>query len=718
MRIRPIRILALLIVGYAIALALRAEPPSDDSPATVPGPPQTGAQVLRDPAFRVAGVHYWQGNWNYNFWSNLRLAAVPEDLRRIRDLHFNAIVMTVPWGLFQPRADPVTYDDELYERLAWVIDEAWSAGLYTILRVGTPEHVPAGVFGSNYNVPHLYFDDAELTAYADLYRETAARLAGKPGVLFFFFSWEDVTAYLRIGQLGEAERIAYAKLTPGWTKHLRSRPLAEWNREWSTAYTSYDEIGVPPYGSLPFREFLRFADERLLEVVLPTVTASAKRGDPDVRLSYEVRIDGEPINHPDGEREYFGHELTWPLTDEIEVVSAYFNPYWGAPNQNDFITPSDALRNFRVLLRNLRRVVGDKRLFFDQFNFVDSTPAYRHNSRLENETEVATFLSRALPLLREQSLGYALWSLDAYEGNVLYNSRFEQGLERWQPMDGVDVGVGPDGEEHYAALPPHTSITQDVRAGWNPGVASPEVPYTLRLRARGAAGSALTVSFDPYGGSGGGATSRTIHPSEEWSVFTWEIPFAPGGRLTVSSTGDAKVEADDFSLFNHVQELALFDAEGQPVGQRDRVVARENARWLQRPPSRATSAATEKRESRRPENDGWLSKHASIPLSIPSGANAVELELYLPEIPAWKDGNEFEASMAGEPLGTFRVTAGASRVVVPLPPDGIAPGTQMLRLEFRRTFVPAEHEPASTDERSLACVLRAARAVSPGDESE
>jgi hypothetical protein len=717
--VRPPRaaILAVLILVLAIAvLVARSRSPRSAPP--LDAAPRTAADALLDPRFRIAGVHFWQGNWNYNFWSNLRTSRVRDDLRRIRSLGFNTIVLTVPWGTFQTDAYPPRYDGEAFDRLSLVLDEAWKEHLYVVLRVGTLEHIPRGIDGETFSAPYVFFDERELHAYADLFRETAKHLSRHPNLLFLFFSWEDLTAFLRIGQLGEGERVAYARRAPDWGRHLATRPLESWNREWGTSYESYEAIGIPPYGKIGFEEFLRFADDHLLNVVLPMIATAARSGSPDVRLSYEVRIDGEPIT-VDGKTRYVGHEITWPLRAGYPVTTAYFNPYWGAPNQGDTISPDDALRNFSTLLGRLHRATHDKPIFFDQLNFVDSTPAFRHNSRLAGEPEIADFLRRALPLIQQQSLGYALWSLDAYEGNVLENSRFERGTASWQssasaePTDGVAIRTDPLTRDHYVSLAPGASIAQSVRAGWNPGTATPDVPYTLRVRARSAAGGALEIRYQRPGALGAEPTTpTTIAPHAEWGAFQVQVPFSPECRVVFASTGSAPVDLDDVSLFNHVQESALFDPEGRPLGRRAEVVASANRRWSGAGDARGRSIAAAASPVAAPPgttDDGWLLADARIPLSIPASAKAIELDLYLPETPEWRGGNGFDASIEHGSLGSFDVPPGESRVVLPLDGSDVPRGDQILRLRFRRTVVPAEHDEHSADARPLASMLRSVR---------
>ena len=69
-----------------------------------PPPPPPADQALEIRGFRIAGVHYWQGNWNFNFWTNLGAVSAPSELTyfgrlqtdRIFQLLAREIVLSVP----------------------------------------------------------------------------------------------------------------------------------------------------------------------------------------------------------------------------------------------------------------------------------------------------------------------------------------------------------------------------------------------------------------------------------------------------------------------------------------------------------------------------------------------------------------------------------------------------------------------------------------------
>jgi hypothetical protein len=572
-------VLLVLVQGFA-GWTTTAPPRRDErtwSPSSAPLP--TAKDALATPDFRITAVHFWQGNWNYTFWSNLKPAQVASDLRRIHALGFNAIVLTIPWGEFQVDSRHRIYSEDRFAKLDRLLAAAADEQLFVVLRVGTLEHIPPDIAGaSSYSAPHLFFDDAQLAAYADLARETAQRTAAHANVLFLFFTWEDLMGFMNVPHEPEASRAAYARRVPAFTEHLRTQPIEHWNALWGTSYADVEAVGFPAYATAAYTELWRFADDRLVHHVLPTLATAAHAGDPAVRLSYEIRIDADPVE-VDGHVQGFDHTPTWDLPAGYDLVTTYFNPYWNALNQGDVIKPEIALRHFRRLLDEIAPHAKGRPIFLDQFNFVDSTPAFRNNSRLGSERAIAQFLQPALAELYRRALGYALWSLDRYEANVVYNSSFESGLDEWELLDGACGDVRDDAQrgERHLHLRPGCTVRQLVSAPWNPGAASPEVPYTVRLRVRGSGG---TMHFETEDGPSWKETAiRSFTASTEWTEVELTLPFAPRFRVGIVATSAGDLDVDDVTVFNHTQDAALCDTRGRPLGRRVQTVTGEVARW-------------------------------------------------------------------------------------------------------------------------------------------
>ncbi len=602
LRIRPtVRLLFLTIAvvgffgyqGQSLAETARVTPTVATAPTASPVGadavsgtlPSAGEQLSR-PQFRIKGVHYWQENWIYNAWSNLKPSRLAADFHEIRGLGFNTVIVTVPWGYFQPQAFPPIYSERAFDKLSRFVDKSAEHGLYVILRVATLERIPQDVEGESFNVRLLMFDQRLLTAYADLYRETAKRLRGKENVLFFFYSWEDMGAHFRIAHASEKFRLAWARANRPFGEYLGKRDISYWNDRWGTSYRSHEEIPLPRFGTRAYSDFLQFVDDRLLEVILPTVSRAAKAGSPAIRLGYEIRVDAEPI-WEQGENQpptWFDHQRTWNLIPEYDVIVAYFNPYWGAPNDGGYISAEKAVKNLKHLLNLIKSNTDGRPVFFDQFNFVDSTPAFQRNSRLDGEEEIADFLRLGLDQVLKRSKGYALWALREYEGNILYNSSFEDALDSWVGLtrdgDGPEIAWDPERREYYVSLPSGVGLVQKVDGTFNPGVHSPEVDFTFRISARTLVNGQMVLRLEKPTSSGQRTVlEERVNLSATWTKYSFAVPFSsPHLRLTIRSE-KGKIEIDDLSLFNHVQRAALYDIAGGQIGHRADVVKEMNELW-------------------------------------------------------------------------------------------------------------------------------------------
>ena len=683
-------------------------------------------QALALPGFRVARVHYWQGKWNFNFWTNLKASRIDDDFGRIRDHGFNTILLTVPWGYFQPRAFPPDYDDRAFEKLALLLDSAARHHLYVILRVGTLDELPAGIQGGRYRASSLLLEERELEAYSDLFRETARRTAAWKHVLFLFFSWEELSGHLFEAVRDVGSRLDYMKRTSAFRDYLAGRELSYWNERWQTHYQTVDEMPFPTYGSVAYGDFLKFADRQLMEMVLPRVAAAARRGAPRVRLSYEIRVDSEPVwsRGRDSEPDWFDHRTTWNLIPDYPIITAYFNPYWGAFNEGDVITPETAAERLTYMLDEMEERILGKPIFFDQLNFVDATPSFVLNSRLEGERDIGRFLELSLSTLKQRSLGYAVWAFRAYEADSLYNSSFEDGLRGWQTFEPDRARVSDDRVrgEKYLRLDPG-GVVQQV-SNLHP---EDEDPFHLRLMARSSRGGKLAVRFEVDEGWRWRELSvRELSPPTEWQAYRVQLSHAKEYRLTLESIGSTAVELDELSLANYVQTSSVLDQEGRRLGRRSEIFTSNNLSWWAgvgkvglETPSEWTQDDLAQAGHTYPDN--WVSRQVVIPVLIPWYEAVLELQLYLPEDGSWSQGNlvqvKLEDSYVGEfndgSLGEHLLSPGMNHLEIPVG-EPLYPRHWKLRLSFRRGQGPVERDTASADDRILSAVLLAARVLPAG----
>jgi hypothetical protein len=502
--------------------------------------------------------------------------------------------------------------------------------------------------------------------------------------------------------------------------HLGQKEIAHWNRRWQTSYRSLEEIPFPDYGSLAYADFLEFADERLLNVVLPTVARAARQGSESVRMTYEIRVDAEPIRsrEPGSASDWFDHRRTWNLIPGYGVVSAYFSPSWGTVNEGGLVTAERASQNLRSLLEAMSERIDGKPVFFDQLNFAKPAPSFRSNSRLDGEDEIARFLEESLDLLRRYSLGYALWAFWAYEVNELYNSSFEDGLRGWNIDHPERVRVEQDRErqERFLSLGPG-GLIQQVSL-YMPTL---DVPYDLRLMARSRDQGQLLIRFEVADESGWRVRAREeLFPTSKWDEYRVRLSSGKVYRLTLQSLGSGAVELDELSLFNHVESPAVLDQQGEPLGRRSEILTRTNRLWQRAAGKIGSEMPLEQQQEAqgpigRVYADGWVTEQVDVPLLQPWFDATLELELYLPEDDLWREGNPVKISLKDRSLGEYALSPGLNQLSIPLGKPH-HPGWWWLRLSFEKSFSPRQQGRSSSDERVLAAVLVSARVVPQGPE--
>lgn len=158
---------------------------ADSKPTTVP----TNAGEFS----AISATHYFGRHWPKNFINAFRRSDVPADFQRIRDDGFNAVILLVSWGDFQSVFEPCCqYDERAFERLRFLLNEAKSAQLKVVLRVGFAWsfHPQAG---DSHHRQHLLMNDpAVRQAYFAYIKRIAAELDGLEHVVLTFSTWEDL----------------------------------------------------------------------------------------------------------------------------------------------------------------------------------------------------------------------------------------------------------------------------------------------------------------------------------------------------------------------------------------------------------------------------------------------------------------------------------------------------------------------------------------------
>lgn len=599
--------------------------------------PFVGRRPALDNLHRLRGVHYFQRGWPYTFWDTVRLSGLDEDFRLIRSHGFNTIVLMMSWGKFQTRINPATYDESMFAKLDAIMTRARAHGLWVVIRVGTPEYVPADLpHSASYKIPDLMFEPGQLDALAGLVLETSRRLQPHANLYGLFHSWEDFSQYLHILPLDEPARLAFENRSQRFRRYLRDRgSLADWNGRWQTAYKSFDEIPVPTYRSSALRAYIDFISDYIVAENL-----SRMKPVPGVALGYEARLDREAVVI-DGRPAWYGYERTFRLPGQYAFLAGYYNPYWGAPNDGGFITPEDATRNFSVLLDAIQ-THADLPIFFDQLNLADDTPAFtRTNTKLRYPHDEARAAELIVPLLLQRSLGYSLWTFQDYVGNVVADGSFLSAAGAWKTSAAPAYDLDAAGEKRLS-VPAGQRLEQKVFTYFNPGRGT-GVPYRFDLEAAVQSGGVQTLRVRVVSESGREAVREIEIEGDRlrrYQVILNDLGNEEPSTVVVEadSANTSALQIDDVRVWNHEMATGLADTGGLLRRSRAGTYQRLNLDWE----AIETGAALSAREKTLQvcaepfacsgvHGDRWVGPRAMIPVYVPFAAGTVDFTYVLPQ---------------------------------------------------------------------------------------
>jgi hypothetical protein len=539
----------------------RAARPPVQAPVATPTTPFTLPPLV--------AAHYFGRQWPKNFIGGFRRGDVREDFARISGDGFNAVVLLVSWGDFQPVFAPCCrYDERAFERLHFLLDEADRAKLKVVLRVGYAWSFHPDAGNALIRADRLMNDPAARVAYQQFVARLGHELADRPGVALTFMSWEDQWLH-RIDPRAKADYREFRTARP-------SVPTSFWGSFW----------GLPAPQGRDGEAFNAYWDWLVVEKLFrPALTALPN-------LSYEARIDHDAIRFVEEagrtKADAWVRHAGMAALPPGRPLTIYWAPFWGARNEGEQLGADQSLHLLTVLLEEVAQNSGGRALFIDQFNVVDNTPGYERFAVLRRD-EIPRFLSRAVCVMRANHVqGYGFWTTVDYRESPIYNPAFGYGLDGWslQRASGdarAALEALPDGD-FQLRLGAHDQLSQEIPAergrlpkeGALPSKICIEamVRKAARLSVRAGDGPAVALEFP--------ATGRR-------QVCAAIAPRPTADRLDlriVAERGDVALRS--VQLFDHVEYGGLYDADRRP-GPLLPMVRRMNRDFLAEPaPARCT----------------------------------------------------------------------------------------------------------------------------------
>lgn len=490
----------------------------------------------------LSSATYFSDVWPMNFWSGEGVN-MDAEMEQIAADGFNSLILLIPWREFQPRTNPVSYNNYAWKRLDEVMEAARRHGLWVTFRVGYVWDY-YDVSSSLYRFEELLYKQEAMDAWKAYVEKLYQTASAHPNFYGGFLTWEDCWGLLDIAssQGSGSNGAQYAKKI-GFQQFVRERyTLQEVKRYYNNEISSYDQVYAPGRNLPAYKLMLEYYDDFLIRLL--SVSQSVF---PD--MSLEVRLDMDPVPALSGGMEGFTHDTTYSCL-ESSYTSVMYSVSMGQNNEGELITAENAVGVADEILGGLQAKNGGKRLYVEQFLYMDATPEFSHNAQLI-ESEKPVFIRSMAPVLKARSLGYGVWTYRNYVDNMIYNPQFGLGVTGWRFTGNCKVRERENGNK------------QAYLDGAG-GTISPKITHLLsayagkdiyvNLVAESQEPAVLRVSLDNV------VKTVNVHGVTEVKL---KFPSNGGGNLVISS--DREMFVDDVKAYTYMQDGQLYDTEGNPL---------------------------------------------------------------------------------------------------------------------------------------------------------
>lgn len=364
----------------------------------------------------VRSATYFADEWPINFW-NSEMDNLSDDLEQIKSDGFDSIIIVIPWREFQPCVAPIEYNDYAFERLNDVMKVAAEAGLNVYARIG--------YIWDYYNDNNEYIqdrflnllgDEKTLEAWIDYTKHLYDTLSKYNNFKDAFLTWEDFWGNLSVcDENNEQKRNEYAKFI-GYCEWIKENyTLEEYNNNFNTNFTDYEDIQVPQRNEPAMEVMYKFYDEYLNKLL-------RKTQDVFPNISMEVRLDADLITKSDGTQMYYSHQNTYECENSDYTATMYGIPM-GCENKGEKITSENAMEHTKSILSNLLSLNRGKPVYVEQFLFMDNTPKFSYNAQIIDD-QIDDYLDNISDILLQYTAGYGIWTYRDYMNNMIYNNGF------------------------------------------------------------------------------------------------------------------------------------------------------------------------------------------------------------------------------------------------------------------------------------------------------
>ena len=488
---------------------------------------------------KLISATYCSDAWAVNFW-NTESNHMREELAQIKADGFNSIILVIPWREFQPSTSPISNNPYAWDKLHRVMAAAQEQELWVMVRVG----YTWDYYDSSSVLPRfeglLYESGGTKDAWLAYVKKLYDEVSAYPNFYGGFITWEDFWNFTdKAGKQGKNSASLAARV--GYQAYLEEHyTLEEVNQIYQKEFRSFGEIYLPLREDHAYLLFFHYYDNFLNQLLVDSQTVFPE-------LSLEVRLDLDPVTDEDGSGKIgVGHHSTF-ASGSSPYTSAMYSVSMGQESGRN-ITAQEAVEEMERQLATANAASGGKKLYLDQFLYMDTTAEYAHNTQLQNE-ERSRFLVDSLPVLNSLTMGYGIWTYRNYTDNMIYNSQFALGAERWI-VDGSCSVKDINGNMAACFTGKQGSIAQTIHSRLTGSAA----PIKVRFHAASDKPVDVTVTI------GGVSKSLQIHGDR-----VIELDFNRINPDHIKFTASGELVLDNVNVYSYEQDGQLYDLDGNEL---------------------------------------------------------------------------------------------------------------------------------------------------------
>jgi len=344
-----------------------------------------------------------------------------ENLLSIKKDGFNAIIVSVPWGEFQPSISPIKYNQQALKRLGDLCSLAKSLDIKFFTRVSYLwDYMPNEQYPTTERFFKLYNNKEAINSWSDYLKKINEKTKNCSDTSFI--SWEDYWGIIdNIKNKKDKKESALLSKEIGLSDWIATNKK-EYAKSHENELTSFGAYPAPDSDTEDFSLVYEWFDYFIMDKLMPIMKSNFKSA------SLEARVDDDPIFNGKKIVNWYSHKKTYSI-DSSKYLFSYWSPAQGAENNGEKVSSSQAIGTFDFMSKKINESTKNK-VIIGQFLFVDNTPSASNNAVIKND-EIPKFLQEMSSQLKDNSSGYALWTYRDYRANLIYNSNFSLGCDGW-----------------------------------------------------------------------------------------------------------------------------------------------------------------------------------------------------------------------------------------------------------------------------------------------